>query len=76
MGTMPPENLVTLWARDDMPVEMAIGHILQNLAKLQATVEANHRRIHQLQLTLENLIGKDKIPQKTRSHKSRKINFP
>ena len=72
MGTMPPENLVTLWARDDMPVEMAIGHILQNLAKLQATVEANQRRIHQLQLTLENLIGKDKIPQKTTSSKSRK----
>ena len=40
MGTMPPKELLTLWAKDDIPVEMAVGHILQNLAKLQATVEA------------------------------------
>jgi hypothetical protein len=71
MGTMPPKDLLTLWAKDNMPVEMAIGHILQNLTKLQATVEANQRRIHQLQFTLENLTGKNKIPQKTRSNKSR-----
>ena len=54
MGTMPPKDILTLWARDRMSVEMAVGHILQNLAKLQATVEANHRKIHQLQFTLES----------------------
>lgn len=59
MGTMPPKELLTLWARDDMPVEMAIGHILQNLAKLQAAIEANHLKIRHLQTALDNLIGKD-----------------
>jgi len=69
MGTMPPKELLTLWARDDMPVEMAVGHILQNLAKLQTSVEANHLKIHQLQTALESLIGKDKATQKTTRHK-------
>lgn len=73
MGTMPPKELLTLWARDDMPVEMAIGHILQNLAKLQTNIEANHLNIRQIQSTLENLIGKDKVTQKTaRSNKPSK----
>jgi len=49
---MPPKELLTLWTRDDMPVEMAVGHILQNLAKLQTSVEANHLKIRQLQTTL------------------------
>ncbi|MFQ5614615.1 MAG: hypothetical protein ACE5H9_21035 [Anaerolineae bacterium] len=67
MGTMPPKKLLTLWARDDMPVEMAVGHTLrvQNLAKLHASVEANHLRIRQLQSALESLTGKDKVTQKT-----------
>jgi hypothetical protein len=60
MGTMSPKELLNLWVKDDMPVEMAIGHILQNLAKLQATVEANHLKLRQLQTALESLIGKDK----------------
>jgi hypothetical protein len=57
---MSPKELLNLWAKDDMPVEMAIGHILQNLAKLQATIEANHLKLRQLQTVLESLIGKDK----------------
>jgi len=64
MGTMPPKELLTLWTRDDMPVEMAIGHILQNLAKMQATVEANHLKIRHLQTDLENLAGKNNLTQK------------
>jgi hypothetical protein len=69
MGTMSPKELLTLWARDDMPVEMAVGHILQNLAKLQAYLEANHLKIRRLQTALESLIDKDKATQKTTRHK-------
>ncbi len=60
MGTISPKELLNLWTKDDMPVEMAIGHILQNLAKLQATVEVDHLKLRQLQTSLENLIGKEK----------------
>jgi hypothetical protein len=60
MGTMSPKELLNLWAKDDMPVEMAMGHVLQNLAKLQTTVEADHLKLRQLQTALEGLIGKDK----------------
>jgi hypothetical protein len=57
-----------------MPVEMVVGHILQNLAKLQATIEANHLKICQLQTALESLINTDKVTQKTiRSNKPSKV---
>ncbi|OQY16409.1 MAG: hypothetical protein B6I36_10290 [Desulfobacteraceae bacterium 4572_35.1] len=65
--------MLTLWARDSISVEMMVGHILQNLTKLQATVEADRRKVHQLQFTLESLISKVRIPQKTsRGNKSHK----
>jgi hypothetical protein len=71
MGTMPPKDLLALWARDNMPVEMAVGHILQNLTTLQATVEANHLQVHQLQSVLESLIGRDKaLHRATRNNRS------
>lgn len=63
MGTMPPKELLTLWTREDMTVEMAIGHILQNLTKLQTTVETNHFKLHQLQSTFERAIGKNTVTQ-------------
>ena len=60
MGTMPPKELLDLWTRDDISVEMAIGHILQNLVKLQTTVETNHLKLRQLQINLEDVINKKK----------------
>jgi hypothetical protein len=73
MGTTSPKELLTLWARNGMPVEMAVGYILQNLTKLQATVEANYLKIRQLQSALERLVGKDKMAPKTiRSNKPNK----
>jgi hypothetical protein len=64
MGTMPPKELLILWTRDDIPVEMAVGHLVQNLVKLQTAVEVNRLEIYQLQTTLENLVGKDMATQK------------
>ena len=73
MGTMPPKDLLALWARDNMSVEMAVGHILQNLTTLQATVEANHLKVHQLQSVLESLVGRDKVLHRvTGNNRSRK----
>jgi hypothetical protein len=59
---MSPKELLNLWTKEDVPVEMAIEHTLyvQNLAKLQAAVEENHLKLHQLQIMLETLIGEDK----------------
>lgn len=50
MGTMPPEELARLWRQEQMTVEMAIGHITQNLVQFQGALDA-HRQL--LQASLE-----------------------
>ena len=50
MGTVSPEELARLWRQEHISVEMAIGHITQNLVRLQSTLDAQ-RQV--LQATLE-----------------------
>ncbi len=40
MGTMLPQELWEKWQLEDLTLEMAIGHILQNLVKILTTLEA------------------------------------
>lgn len=40
MSTITPVELLNLWKQEQIPVEMAIGHILQNLVKQQSALEA------------------------------------
>lgn len=40
MSAMQPGELLRQWAGEDLPTETAIGHVLQNLVKLQASVDA------------------------------------
>ena len=39
MDTEKPNKLLKLWALEKMSIEMAIGHILQNLAQQQSTIK-------------------------------------
>lgn len=43
MGTVPPEELARLWRQERLSVEMAIGHITQNLVQLQGAIDANRQ---------------------------------
>jgi len=45
MGTLPPNELLQLWTREDMSAEMAIGHVLQHLVKIQTTLDSLNRAI-------------------------------
>lgn len=38
MSTVTPAELLKLWTVEHIPSEMAVGHILQNLVKLQTMV--------------------------------------
>jgi len=40
MGTMPPQDLLKKWEREEITVEMAVGHILQHLVKILTTLQA------------------------------------
>lgn len=50
MAALPPEELLRLWRQEALSVEMAIGHIIQNLVKLQDALNAQRQL---LQATLE-----------------------
>ena len=38
MSTLTPAELLNLWKQEQMTIEMALGHILQNLAKQQTVL--------------------------------------
>lgn len=49
MTTLPPAELLRLWSRDELPVEMATGHLLQHLIGLHTTLETLKTAVHMLQ---------------------------
>ena len=74
MGTMPPQELLNKWKREEITIEMAIGHILQHLAKIQTAIDAINLTLYNLRATVDSLIahtgmrpnpkGKKKPPKK------------
>ena len=43
MGTLPPDELLRLWKLEKLPVEMAIGQILQHLVEMYAATDNLHK---------------------------------
>ncbi len=71
MSTMPPDELLKLWTLDKLPLEMAMGHVLQNLVKVQASLETLKTSSHKLQGNVERLAAhtRVKLPSKRRPRK-------
>ena len=67
MGTESPNDLLKLWKLEKMSVEMAIGHILQNLAKQQEAIEVNSLALYHLQADVEGLIAHTGIESRSRA---------
>lgn len=69
MNTYEPDKLLSLWRRNEIDGEMAIGHILQNLVLLYETIRqlnllvrptgAEHDRIVGPSKPTKHLSGKD-----------------
>lgn len=57
MGMIKPEELLKLWSLSQVTVEMAIGHLIQNLVKLQTTIESNNLTLYNLRTDVDNLIA-------------------
>ncbi len=55
MSTVTPTELLKLWTLENMQPEMAVGHILQNLVKLQTMVI-------DLRIDVDRLIALTKLP--------------
>lgn len=57
MGAMHPNDLLRQWASDDVSNEMAIGHMLQHLVKLQASLDSLRETV--IQIRTESAIASD-----------------
>ncbi|NNJ10284.1 hypothetical protein EKD04_008085 [Chloroflexales bacterium ZM16-3] len=79
MSTVPPKELVRLWSQEQITVEMAVGHIMQNLAKLQDAIDAQRQMLHgalevqrqmlaEIQGDIDSTRGQIKERRKTRMH--------
>jgi hypothetical protein len=60
MSTGTPTELLKLWKLENMTPEMAVGHILQNLVKQQAT-------LIDLRADVDRLIAQTRLPSNTKS---------
>jgi len=57
MGTITPTELLKQWELEKITVEMAIGHILQNLVKMQKTYNARNITLYNLRADVDSLIA-------------------
>jgi hypothetical protein len=56
MGTLPPQDLLKEWTLEKLTVEMATGHSLQNLVKIQQTIDAIQIILRNLRTDVDSLI--------------------
>ena len=62
MATMLPSELLKLWSREQIPAEMTLGHVVQNLVKLHDEVEAHTSTLRNLRVDVDHLIAHTKLP--------------
>ena len=57
MGTLPPQDLLKEWTLEKLTVEMATGHTVQNLVKLQQAIDAINITLYNLRADIDSLIA-------------------
>jgi hypothetical protein len=60
MSTATPQELLHLWAREQLSTEMATGQVLQHLVSMQTSLDAIKQRLTALQTQIDNLSPSDK----------------
>ncbi len=55
MSTIPSSELLRLWKIEKLPIERAIGHILQNLTNIQKSVDVINTAYFSLCADVDNL---------------------
>jgi hypothetical protein len=74
MGTITPNELLRLWELEKITIEMAVGHVLQNMVKMQTAQDTCNITLYNLRADVDSLIahtgikpnlkGKKKPPKK------------
>jgi len=57
MSTITPQELLNKWKLEQIPVEMAMGHVLQNLVQQQTAIESLFLATSKLSTQLDNLMS-------------------
>jgi hypothetical protein len=55
MAALPPEELLRLWTAEQLPAERAIGQLVQNLARLQTTIDQHSQALSSLRAEVARL---------------------
>lgn len=69
MGTVAPEELLRSWIQEKMPIEMTMGHILQNLVKMYTDIAAIHDMLYTLGADVDGLIVHTGMKPRSKSKK-------
>ncbi len=56
MAALPPDELLRLWTAEQLPAERAIGQIVQNLARLQTTIDQHSQALSSLRAEVARLL--------------------
>ena len=55
MGTVTPDELLRLYTLEEITTEQAVGHIVQNLPRIQKLLEALRKELETLRKEAERL---------------------
>ena len=75
MGTMTPEKLLRQWSLEQMTTEMATGHTLQNLVKIQKAIDAINITLYNLRADVDSLIAHTGMKPKGKKSQQGKANL-
>lgn len=57
MGTMHPQELLAQWTLEKLTSDLATGHTLQNLVKIQQAIDAIIITLYNLRADVDSLIA-------------------
>jgi len=57
MGTLHPQELLKQWELEEISHEMATGHSMQNLVKIQQTIDTIITSLHSIRADVDSLIA-------------------
>ena len=69
MGTISPQELLKRWQLEELTGEMAIGHLLQHLAKIQTAIDAVNITLYNLRADVDSLIAHTGMNPKAKNKK-------
>ena len=69
MATVTPDELLRLWRQESVTLEMAIGHLIQNLVKQQAAIAAMQSTLSALRVDVDRMTPSPTVESTTKGRR-------